>query len=288
MVYQFSLPPLLAEALLSQDGAALTRWLSQLEVSRPGTTFFNFTASHDGVGVRPLEGILSRQQRAALVRAARERGALVSTKRDPDGTDSPYELNVTYLDLLWDPDPRQHRARFLASQAIMLSLRGIPGIYFHSLVGTLNDTRAASTSGIARRINRRKFRRDQLEADLSRSDSRQRTIWDAYRHLLQVRRVQRAFHPEGGQQVYCLSDAAVLAYLRTAPDQQQHILVVANLSGRCRTVDLARTGLVLPTWDLLSAVRVESDPVTLAPYQVMWLSNSQSSEQAVGIRRNET
>jgi len=142
MVYQFSLPPLLLEAMLSQDARPLKRWLLDLEPAQPGTTYFNFTASHDGVGVRPLEGLIGEDRFGQLVDAIRRRGGLISTKRDADGTDTPYELNISYFDALSAPeapDPELHVRRFLASQAIMLSLRGIPGVYFHSLVGTPND-----------------------------------------------------------------------------------------------------------------------------------------------------
>ncbi len=66
MVYQFSLPPLLADALQRQDATALHTWLDALESAGPGTTYFNFTASHDGIGVRPLEGLLTARAARAV------------------------------------------------------------------------------------------------------------------------------------------------------------------------------------------------------------------------------
>jgi len=54
MVYQFSLPPLLLHAFITGNGQYLTHWASGLEPPPAGCTFFNFTASHDGVGVRPF------------------------------------------------------------------------------------------------------------------------------------------------------------------------------------------------------------------------------------------
>ena len=57
-VYQFSLAPLLLDAFLSGDATSLNEWLADLQYPGEGMTFFNFTASHDGIGVRPLEGLV--------------------------------------------------------------------------------------------------------------------------------------------------------------------------------------------------------------------------------------
>ena len=274
MVYQFSLPPLLAEAILQHDATALCQWLRSLDATPPGTTYFNFTASHDGVGVRPLEGLLSPERRDQLVAAAQMRGGLIGTKRNPDGTDTPYELNVTYLDLLsdpHDPDPDRHAARFLASQAIMLALRGIPGIYFHSLVGTRNDSQAAVTSGIPRRINRRKFLRQELEACLSDPQTLQHKVFEAYRRLLAVRVAQAAFHPDGGQHVLDQENPALVAFLRTAPRGAERILVLANLDDRATSVDLGNWCDLVCAHDLLSGAAPVDGIFPLNPYQVAWL-----------------
>lgn len=274
MVYQFSLPPLLADALLHHDALALSQWLASLDAAQPGTTYFNFTASHDGVGVRPLEGILPAERRESLVQAALRRGGLIGTKRNPDGTDAPYELNITYLDLLSDPDnpdPQRHAARFLASQAIMLSLRGIPGIYFHSLVGTPNDVEAARESGINRRINRRKYERRELVQLLGDQAALQSRVFEAYRRMLAVRIGQPAFHPDGRQRVDVMADATLLAILRTAPDTTQRILVLANLGDGAKEVDLSHWSDMTFTCDLMSDVTPSGQVLELGPYQVAWL-----------------
>ncbi len=278
MVYQFSLPPLLADALLEHDASVLSQWLGSLDAAQPGTTYFNFTASHDGVGVRPLEGLLPPERRERLVQAVKARGGLIGTKRNPDGTDAPYELNITYLDLLADPDdpdPDRHVARFLASQAIMLSLRGIPGVYFHSLVGTRNDGAAARASGIPRRINRRKFERGELDRQLADTASLQHKVYEAYRRLLAVRVAQRAFHPEGCQYVYRLDNQALVALLRSSPDQAHKILVLANLSAATTDVDLSFCGSLTWSRDLLTDTAPADNRFVLAPYQVAWIEARQ-------------
>lgn len=276
MVYQFSLAPLLLDALLTGDAGPLTTWLRNLAPSPPGTTYFNFTASHDGVGVRPLEGLVSPERVERLVESVKERGGRISYKRNSDGSESPYELNITYYSALAPadaPDSELHRQAFLASQAMMLALRGIPGIYFHSLIATPNDQQGAEESGHARRINRRKFDWPALQARLADEDSMPAQVLAGYQHLLAVRIEQPAFHPEGDQQVWDVGHAALLAFLRTSPDRRQHVLVVANVSREPQTMDLAPHGAWKFGRDLLSQeTTIETNQqIHLAPYQVAWL-----------------
>ena len=269
MVYQFSLPPLLLDAFLSNDATALRSWLSGLAGTPPGTTFFNFTASHDGIGVRPLEGLVSAERFDSLVQAARQRGSLIGTKRNPDGTDVPYELNIAYVDALGEPDGMDtslHARRFLSSQAIMLALPGVPGVYFHSLVGTQNDYQGAQASGIPRRINRRKFQLTELLQTLGDADSLQAKIGTGFQHLLRTRTQQPAFHPNGPCKVVELGDTALLAFERTSCDRSQRILCVTNLAPELRCFELHETGR-----DLLSNQDGPVGSTNIGPYQTMWI-----------------
>ncbi len=97
MVYQFSLPPLLLHALMNGDTSHLTRWAASLGELPAGCTYFNFTASHDGIGMRPLQGIIPDKELSKLAKRVKQLGGHVSTKANSDGTESPYELNITYL-----------------------------------------------------------------------------------------------------------------------------------------------------------------------------------------------
>ena len=130
MVYQFSLPPLLLHSLLKGDATPLTTWAKALEPPPEGCTFFNFTASHDGVGMRPLEGIVPNDEVLWLAEQARARGGRVNTRRKPDGSDVPYELNITYFDALGDGGEvtDQQVARFICSQTVPMALQGVPAI----------------------------------------------------------------------------------------------------------------------------------------------------------------
>lgn len=238
MVYNFSLPPLLLDAFVNGDATAIRAWLENLADPPPGCTFFNFTASHDGIGMRPLEGLVSDERFEKIIAAVAVRGGKINTRRTADGRDIPYELNITYVDAI-SPTPggeeggdwvELHARRFLSSQALMLALRGMPAIYFHSLVGTRNDYAGVESSGQNRRINRHKYDLDELRDHLSRSDSLQRRIYDGYRELLAFRIAQPALHPDAPQEVIEVGNKHVLAVKRTSLDGTQELVVAVNFS----------------------------------------------------------
>jgi len=275
MVYQFSLPPLLLEAFLSGDATALRDWLANLAPPPPGCTFFNFTASHDGVGVRPLEGLVSDERLAAMVEAVQRRGAIVNTRRKPDGSDSPYELCVAYFSALAPEEPNEelHVRRFLSSQAVMLALRGMPAVYFHSLVGTPNDTAGAESSGIARRINRRKHRRAELERLLVEG-SLQRRVFDGYRGLLAKRVAEPAFHPDAPQTVVETGNPALLAFERTSLDDTRHVLVVVNVATLAQELQLPGAYRAATRELIADQLFDRDESIELQPGQCIWLTPS--------------
>src|SRR5690606_36235726 len=158
MVYNFTLPPLLFHTMLSGRTEKLREWVNTLQTPSDGTTFFNFTASHDGIGVRPVEGILNEQEVGAMIEHVEACGGRVSDQRNADGSESPYELNITYFDAVTNPDEAKalQVRRFLVTQGIMLALAGVPGIYIHSLLGSRNDIEGMHATGRARSINRAK------------------------------------------------------------------------------------------------------------------------------------
>ena len=80
LVYNFSLPPLLLDALLTGDGTFLRQWLTDLAAPPAGTTYLNFTASHDGIGVPPLESLVPADRVERLVEAVQARGGLLSQR----------------------------------------------------------------------------------------------------------------------------------------------------------------------------------------------------------------
>ncbi len=205
MVYNFSLPPLVLHTLHSGDAGALSAWAAGLKPPSQQTTFFNFLASHDGIGLNPLRGILSEEQIRELGRATLARGGRASFQNNPDGTQTPYELNINYFDALSDPaggeDEGLQVRRFLAAHAILLALQGVPGIYFHSLFGSRSWPEGVALTGRNRSINRQKLLLDELNAELQDPSGRRRMVFDWLSAMLRARAAEPAFEPSVGQEI---------------------------------------------------------------------------------------
>ena len=238
MVYNFTLPPLLAYSLLNGTSEKFTAWAQSLEFPSNEVCFFNFTASHDGVGLRPVSGILNEAEIDILLSAAKANGGRVSYKTDADGGQSPYEINCNYLSLLCgaEKDTEQGVARMTLAQAVMLAFPGLPAIYFHSLVGSQNDLAGMERSGQNRRINREKLDYQQLEEELKTDPVRQ-AVWSAVQHLLRVRQQSAAFHPFGTFRFHDLS-SSLITIQRFSPDQQEEVWLLFNLTAGRQEVHL--------------------------------------------------
>ncbi len=283
MVYQFSLPPLVFHAFLSGDASYLSEWAADLSTPSDSTTFFNFLASHDGIGVRPAEGILSPSGVQSLVERTLAHGGFVSYKTNPDGTQSVYELNISYFDALSDPngtEPLDLQARrFLASQAIVLSLAGVPGIYVHSLFGSRSYPAGVEQTERYRSINREKFRRDELEQSLADSSSLRHQVFYPYLHLIRTRAAHPAFHPNGAQEVL-FGNRALFTLVRTSPDGGEQVLCIHNVSGAAqpfrtdlKALSIQHTGALRDVISGTSYLVGDGDDLalTVGPYQVLWL-----------------
>ncbi|MCJ7513494.1 MAG: sugar phosphorylase, partial [Anaerolineales bacterium] len=277
-VYNFVLPPLVLHALWRGSSAALADWVSGLTLPSPRVTFFNFLACHDGIGLNPALGILPASEIEALVERVLHRGGEVSAKRNPDGSESPYELNVNYFDALSDSPSEALQTqvdRFMVAQSIMLALRGVPGIYFHSLFGSRGWPEGFRGSGMKRTINRQKLRRADLEAELAQDGTLRRQVLDRFLRLLRVRAACKGFHPHGSQEVAPAGEA-VLALWRASPLGEEPVLCLHNLRSQAQTVVGVARGRAMH--DLLSGEHME-DPrrIPLAPYQVRWLRTDEAS-----------
>ncbi len=281
MVYQFPLAPLVLHTFRTGDASVLSRWAAGLSDPTPGQAFFNFLASHDGIGVRPAEGLLSGDEVQALVQQTLDYGGRVSYKTNPDGSESPYELNITWYDALNDPNDPDigiDVARFMASQAIMLSLAGVPGIYVHSLFGSRNCYACLEETQRARSINREKFRLSELEAQLREPESRAGRVFEQYRALLSARRELPAFDPAGAQRILGLDDR-LFALLRTDPAGETQVCCLINTSSQSYACSLGQ-----PDWgqaaggEVIDALNGErfgwkqaSLTIPMEAYQYRWL-----------------
>lgn len=282
VVYNFTLPPLLLHGLLRNDCTELRTWAQGLPVLPKGQTFLNFTASHDGIGVRPLQGIVTDKERDWLVKQVKARGGKVSMRSLSDGSQLPYELNITYCDALSDPEDSELGVRrFLCSQALMLAFRGIPAVYIHSLLGTPNDLTGYKRTGQNRSINRRKWQEAELIEALQRRDDRMGRIFAKYSQWLKRRVHQPAFHPEAEQTILNLGPA-VFGIIRHCP--QQTIVGLFNFTPQNQAVDLhkldPRLKGVSHYRDILNASQHSGGPrnqYKLQPYEAAWLTPSTSN-----------
>lgn len=270
MVYQFSLPPLVLHGIHTGSARALRQWASSLDLSSNDTTFFNFLASHDGIGLNPARGILSEVEIVALVRDLALEGALVSYKNNPDGTTSPYEINVTYLDALnrEADDDATRLQRFLLAHAILLAFPGVPAIYIQSILGSRNHYDGVRAAGHNRAINRQKYDLAQIEAALAGEDWLRHQVYTQLGQLIQLRRRQPAFHPDNPMTLYD-SENALLVMRRHQPESGEGLLCVFNLSGR--PVE-TRLPVAHRLQDVVSGRKIDgTQPVRLDAWQFMWL-----------------
>ena len=273
MIYNFSLAPLILWSLHKGDARVLSRWAQEIRPVGERATYLNITATHDGIGMRPTEGILSEPERAELVQLARDHGGDITGKRNPDGSVSPYELNLNYFDAGNDPraaEPLDLQVRrFLVSQAIPMALLGMPGIYIHSLLGSRNYTAGVKATGRARTINREQLQVAALTRDLADPASLRAQVFGEMTRLLRIRREQPAFHPQAEQRVLDLGPQ-VFAVGRHARASGDRILALHNVSASGVAVRLPAANRTKVWRDLLTGENVGS-PVPLAPYQVRWL-----------------
>lgn len=269
MVYNFTLPPLLLYTFARQDASALSEWAKTLALPEETTTFFNFTASHDGIGVRPLEGILPPDEIEMLVTIAKENGGNVSYKRNPDGTESHYELNITYVDAILADRKSENAQKFLASQSIQYALPGVPATYIHSLLGSRNWYEGVEQTGRARTINRQKLNLTEVLAELENPDSFRSKVFFPYLKMMEIRRRQKAFHPNAPFSILDI-DPRLFAIQRG--QEGQSLCAITNISAETVEVSLDNHKIEL-RHDLLTGSTLPSAELKLKPYQFVWLSS---------------
>lgn len=280
MIYNFSLPPLLLNALLQGKSEHLKTWMMRMPPAPRGCAYFNFTASHDGIGLRPAEGLLSGDEYEVLLEKMTEFGGKISYRQKPDGKDSPYEINIAWFDAMKGTKKGEDKwqvERFLCSQIIMMSLEGIPAFYIHSLLATPNDVENVKKTGRNRSINRHKWDYQKLEKLLDNPTSNQYIIWQNLSHLIKIRRENPAFHPNATQYTLHPLNKSLFAFWRQSINRDQSIFCINNLSRKPKDIVLSDLNLIdNEVWyDLISQEHIRNihTKFTLKPYQCLWLTN---------------
>ncbi|MGB3558528.1 MAG: alpha-amylase family glycosyl hydrolase [Geitlerinemataceae cyanobacterium] len=280
VIYNFSLPPLLLNALIQGRSDHLKTWMMSMPPAPIGCAYLNFTASHDGIGLRPAEGLLAQDEYDTLLKTMQQFGGKISMRRKPDGTESPYEINISLFDALkgtakgedkWQID------RFLCSQTIVMALEGIPAFYIHSLLATHNDEDNLQRTGRNRSINRHRWNEELLEEKLSDPKSEHKIVLQELCRRIQIRRRQTAFHPNATQYTLHPGNKSLFAFWRQSMTRDQSIFCIHNLSDRTQKLRLSDLNLIgIDSWcDLLSDKQIEDlyATLTLKPYQCTWITN---------------
>ncbi|MGN7788663.1 sugar phosphorylase [Enterobacter sp. 22452] len=270
MVYQFSLPPLVLHAIHRQDVRTLSQWASSLELPSTKTTWFNFLASHDGIGLNPLRGILPESDILSLVEKLQQEGALVNWKNNPDGTRSPYEINVTYLDALSPKNATDNEriARFILAHAVLLSFPGVPAIYIQSALGSRNDYEGVERLGYNRAINRKKYIASEIDSELSNKTGIRHKIFKQLSELIAIRRAEQVFHPDS-HALFETSGKHILKIIRVT-EKGERITALFNFSQHIQTVNSEG----ISGTELIAKQNISGTTLTLNPWQVMWIKEN--------------
>jgi sucrose phosphorylase len=156
--------------------------------------------------------------------------------------------------------------RFIAAQAIMLSLIGLPGIYFHSLFGSRNWKEGVQITNHNRTINRQKLERVDLEEQLNDQTSIRSQVFARFSNLLLARSSSVAFHPHGSQKVLDVRNG-IFALSRISPDRTKNVLCLQNVTQHEQRIE----NLINKTARDLLTNRSQNSEIILQPYQTMWL-----------------
>jgi sucrose phosphorylase len=279
-VYNFSLPPLLVNTLITGDCSHLKTWMMSMPPAQNGTAYFNFIASHDGIGLRPAEGLLSDDEIDNLINTMQNFGGRISWRQAEAGQNKAYEINIALFDALQGTSKgsdRWGKDRFICAHAIMLGLEGIPAFYIHSLLATTNDQERVKHTNNNRAINRHQWDYPELESLLAEKHSQHHQVFNRLKELIQIRKQQPAFHPNATQFTLHLGNQ-LFGFWRQSMDRLQSIFCVYNISDTEQELRLSDLNLIsTDNWmDLVSGQTLDETAdrtMILKPYQGVWITN---------------
>ena len=278
-VYNFALPPLLLWTLIMGDSSAIRKWSMSMPPAKDNTAYFNFIASHDGIGLRPTEGILTDSERSTLIEIMTTFGGEATYRKKIDKTETVYELNITLVDAMkgtFKGIDHMQSERVICSHAIMLSLEGIPAIYIHSILGTTNDYESLKLTNNKRSINRKSWQYEEIDKLLTDPNSQNYKIYKELIKLIEIRKNQSAFHPNATQFTFNLGKN-FFGIWRQSLDKKQSIFCVTNVTDVFQYLDLSELNLIGSNewWDLISNEIIIDlkATISLKAYQTVWITN---------------
>ena len=275
-IYNFSLPPLLIHAFLFENSSYLNKWSKNLPNTKNENCYLNFIASHDGIGIRPTEGLLNKKTLNNFLVRLKKNGSKFSYRKVQNKAKKVYEANITVFDALkksdYDIKGKFYLERYISCHAIMISFEGIPAIYFNSIFGTSNDEAKYIITGNNRDVNRYRWNFKNITNKLKNNKSKQIIFYQNICNLLNIRRKQKAFHPNAlrinlnfGKKVY--------AFKRVSIDKKQTILCITNLSSKIQKTEISQKYLKMKNL-INSKIQIEDRKfLVLRPFETIWLSN---------------
>ena len=275
-VYNFSLPPLLIHAFLFENSSYLNQWSKKLPSTKHGNCYLNFIASHDGIGIRPTEGILNEKILSSFLKRLKKNGSKFSYRKVQNKSKKVYEANITVFDALrksdFDPKGLFFLERYISAHAIMISFEGIPAVYFNSLFGKSNDEAKYIITGNNRDVNRYKWNFNNITTKLRDKKSKQSIFYRNIGALLEIKRKQKAFHPNASR-ININLGPKIFCFKRISKDKKQSIICMTNLSSKIQTPNFKKIGSYR---DLLNSNLKfrEGNSLILKPFQTVWLTNN--------------
>jgi len=283
-IYNFSLPPLLLNTLLTGNCLHLKRWLMSMPPAQNGTMYFNFIASHDGIGLRPAEGLLDEHELSQLTSTIEKFGGKISWRTSATGEQKAYEMNIALYDACKgtiNGEDQWNLQRFICAHAIMFGLEGIPGLYIHSLLGTQNDNDKLRNTGNNRAINRHRWHQQELEQALQNQTLHHKHVLTSLKSLLTIRTQQKAFHPNATQFTLHLG-LSLFGFWRQSLDRKQSIFCISNITNEPCLLPLSELNLIATEhwFELIgdNVIDIVTDSITLSPYQTVWITNTKSKD----------
>ncbi len=275
-IYNFTLPPLLIYSLLFENGSYLNAWSKKLPQTKKGNSYLNFIASHDGIGMRPLEGIINNQSIKKLLLRLKKNGSKFSYRKVNNNKKKVYESNITVFDALKVSDKDKkglyNFQRYMAAHAIMFSFEGVPAIYFNSLFGKSNDEARYVITGNNRDVNRFKWNELNILKKIKSNSSKEYYIFESLKYLLKIRKNQKAFHPNAhrtninlGNNFFCIK--------RVSLDKKQTILCITNLTSKLQNAKINKKYNKFKNLIDSNVKPKIFNSINLKPFETIWLSN---------------
>ncbi len=273
-IYNFSLPPLLVHSFLFENSTYLNKWSKNLPQTKIGNNYLNFIASHDGIGMRPVEGYLNKKKLSKFFKRLKKNGGQLSYRKVQNSSKKVYEANITLFNAFqktdYDKRGKYFLERYISAHAIMVAFEGIPAIYFNSIFGTSNDEYKYIISGNKRDLNRYKWNKKRLENLLKNKNTKQSIFYHKIMNLLSIKKQNKAFHPNAkrenlniGKKIFC--------FRRTSLDKKQVIYNITNLSSKNQKFNLNCNFKNFK--NLLDKSKINRK-FELQPYETLWLSHN--------------